>query len=70
MSSGADIFSDNGDSGSLIVTTLQDGTRVAVGLVVGGATSGTAPGGKISIVLPIANVLARLNLTLVSGHNI
>lgn len=66
----ADIFSDNGDSGSLIVTTLQDGTRVAVGLVVGGATSGTAPGGKISIVLPIANVLARLNLTLVSGHNI
>jgi hypothetical protein len=65
-----DIFSDNGDSGSLIVTTLPDGTRAAVGLVVGGGTSGSAPGGKISVVLPIMPVLERLNLTLVSGHNI
>lgn len=66
----ADIFSDNGDSGSLIVTTQADGTRAAVGLVVGGATSGAAPGGKITIALPIAPVLARLSLSLVSGHNI
>lgn len=65
-----DVFSDNGDSGSLVVTTLPDGTRAAVGLVVGGAISGTAPGGKISIALPIVPVLTRLNLTLVSGHNI
>jgi hypothetical protein len=65
-----DIFSDNGDSGSLIVTTQTDGTRTAVGLVVGGAASGAEPGGKITIALPIASVLTRLNLSLVSGHNI
>lgn len=65
-----DVFSDNGDSGSLIVTILPDGSRAAVGIVVGGATSNTVPGGKISIALPITPVLARMNLTLVSGHNI
>lgn len=66
----SDLFSDNGDSGSLIVTTQPDGSRAAVGIVVGGAGSSTAPGGKTTIALPIAAVLARLNLTLVTGHNI
>lgn len=70
ISGDTDIFSDHGDSGSLITTTLPDGTRAAVGLVVGGAASGSVPGRKICIALPITPVLARLNLTLVSGHNI
>lgn len=65
-----DVFSDNGDSGSLIVTTLPDGSRAAVGLVVGGSSSGSVPGGKLTIALPIMSVLATLNLMLVSGHNI
>lgn len=66
----SDIFSDSGDSGSLIVSVGNDGTRAAVGIVVGGATSSSAPGGKITVALPIRSVLSRLNLTLVSGHNI
>lgn len=65
-----DIFSDHGDSGSLIVTTQPDGSKAAVGIVVGGATSGGAPGGKITIALPISTILSRLNVTLVTGHNI
>lgn len=65
-----DLFSDSGDSGSLIVTTLPDSTRVAVGIVVGGGPSNTSPGGKISVALPIHTVLSRLNVSLVSGHNI
>lgn len=65
-----DLFSDNGDSGSLIVTTLPDGTRAAVGIVIGGGPSNTSPGGKISVALPIDTALTRLNVSLVSGHNV
>jgi hypothetical protein len=65
----SDVFSDNGDSGSLIVTEHLDGSREAVGLVVGGASSNAVPGGKITIALPIDTILSRLGMKLVSGHN-
>jgi hypothetical protein len=64
------LFSDNGDSGSLITTIDQNGQRKAVGLVVGGKNDGSAPGGKITIALPILPILQGLGVTLVSGHNI
>lgn len=65
-----DTFSDSGDSGSLVTTVDANGVRHAIGLVVGGMVDGSAPGGKVSLVLPIQPVLAALNLSLVSGHNI
>jgi hypothetical protein len=65
-----DLFSDNGDSGSLITSTDSSGKRIAVGIVVGGYTDSAAPGGKITIALPIAPILQALGVTLVAGHNI
>jgi hypothetical protein len=65
-----DVFSDNGDSGSLITTLDQNGQRFAVGIVVGGMNDGSAPGGKTTIALPIQPILAGLGVTLVSGHNV
>jgi hypothetical protein len=65
-----DLFSDNGDSGSLITTLDGTGQRFAVGIVVGGKSDGTAPGGKSTIALPIAPILQGFGASLVSGHNI
>ncbi|TIP49649.1 MAG: hypothetical protein E5X77_10075 [Mesorhizobium sp.] len=65
-----DVFSDNGDSGSLIVAVDQNGQRNAVGIVVGGMNDGSAPGGKTTIALPIQPILAGLGVTLVTGHNV
>lgn len=62
-------FSDNGDSGSLI-TAVIDGERRAVGIVFGGSPSGKAPGGILTVALPIEPILQALNVTLVAGHNI
>jgi hypothetical protein len=66
----ADLFSDNGDSGSLITTVDGSGQRFAVGIVVGGMSDGSAPGGKITMALPIELILQGLQVTLVSGHNV
>lgn len=63
-------FSDNGDSGSLITSIDENSLRTAVGIVVGGMQDGSAPGGKITIALPIQPILAALGVTLVSGHNV
>jgi hypothetical protein len=63
------LFSDNGDSGSLI-TTVVGGQRIAVGIVVGGKNDGSAPGGKTTIALPILPILQGLGVTLTSGHNV
>jgi hypothetical protein len=64
-------FSEAGDSGSLVVfTDPADNQRYAVGLVFAGAQDPTALGGVSSYVLPIEPVLARLGLSLASGHNI
>lgn len=64
-----DMFSDNGDSGSLVTHVDAAGTRHAVGIVVGGCVDTKAPGGKISIILPIHDALQKLGVTLVSGLN-
>jgi hypothetical protein len=64
------LFSDNGDSGSLVTTIDQNGQRKAVGIVVGGKNDGSAPGGKTTIALPILPILQGLGVTLVSGLNI
>jgi hypothetical protein len=40
------LFSDAGDSGSLITTIGQNGQRYAVGIVIGGRVDGSAAGGK------------------------
>jgi hypothetical protein len=66
---GGSLFSDSGDSGSLI-TTVDNGLRKAIGIVVGGMTDKSAPGGKTTIALPLEPLLAKLQLTLVSGHNV
>jgi hypothetical protein len=64
------LFSDHGDSGSLVTSMDANGQRTAVGIVVGGADDGRAPGGKITLVLPIERILREFQVHLVSGHNI
>jgi hypothetical protein len=66
----AQLFSDSGDSGSLITAIGPDGNRQAVGIVVGGRNDRAAPGGKVTIALPILPILQGLGLTLVAGHNV
>lgn len=63
-----DIFSDSGDSGSLVTHVDAQGVRHAVGLVVGGCLDNSAPGGKRSFLLPLRPILARLQVSLVSGY--
>lgn len=64
-----DIFSEGGDSGSLVTHVDAQGIRHAVGLVVAGCLDNSAPGGKRSIILPLQPILNRFNVTLVTGHN-
>jgi hypothetical protein len=63
-------FSDYGDSGSLVTAVDEDGTRTAVGLVVGGFTDKAAPGETTTLVLPLKPILERFEVDLVSGHNV
>ncbi|RZL04511.1 MAG: hypothetical protein EOP36_00420 [Rubrivivax sp.] len=65
-----DLFSDSGDSGSLVTTIDQNGARRAVGIVIAGTADSGAAGGKLTIVLPIEPTLQKLGVTLVSNHNI
>ena len=65
-----DIFSDSGDSGSLVTHIDAAGVRHAVGLVVGGGADNNAPGNKISLLLPLRPILERLQVSLVTGHNV
>jgi hypothetical protein len=64
------LFSDQGDSGSLMTSIDQSGQRIAVGIVIGGMTDGSAPGGKTTIGLPILPILQGLGVTLVGRHNV
>jgi hypothetical protein len=64
------IFSDSGDSGSLITSVDANGNRIAVGLVFAGMSDVNAPGGKLTLALPLEPVLNQLGVTLVSGHNV
>lgn len=66
----ADVFAAGGDSGSLIVAVQPDGSRAAVGIVVGVVTANWAPGGLATVALPIQPILSRLGVTLVSAHNV
>jgi len=61
-------FSQEGDSGALVTTVDAQGTRHAVGLVVGGVRESS--GRALSFIIPIAPILERLNVSLVNGHNI
>lgn len=65
-----DIFSDGGDSGSLVTHVDSSGARHAVGIVVGGAIDNKVPGGKLTLVLPLRPVLDRLSISLVSSYNL
>ncbi|MBA4786560.1 MAG: hypothetical protein H2039_00825 [Brevundimonas sp.] len=61
----AEPFSKAGDSGSLIVQTDPDGVKRAVGLLFAGN-----PRTGETFILPLAEVLKKLDLNLVSGHNV
>ena len=63
------IFSDSGDSGSLVTTVDAEGQRHAIGLIVGGGADRDAAGGKITLILPIGPMLERLGVALIGGHN-
>lgn len=65
-----DVFSEAGDSGSLVTTVDLAGQRHAVGIVVAGCDDSAAPGGKRTLVLPLRPILDSLQMTLVSGHNL
>lgn len=65
-----DRFSDSGDSGSLVVHQADDGHDYAVGIVVAGGADNQAPGGKMSLIMPIRPILDLFGVQLVSGHNI
>lgn len=58
-------FSRSGDSGSLVVNVTPDGNRTAVGLVFAGNEQR-----GLSFVLPLPEILDRLGLSIVSGHNV
>lgn len=65
-----DLFSDHGDSGSLVTTVDAQGVRHAVGIVIAGMPDATAPGGKLTLILPIGPALNDLQVQLVSGLNV
>ncbi|WNC88834.1 hypothetical protein RI103_14115 [Paraburkholderia sp. FT54] len=65
-----DRFSEGGDSGSLVVHTDAGGVRHAVGIVVAGGADSSAPGQKLSMIMPIAPILALFGMNLVAGHNV
>lgn len=64
-----DVFSDSGDSGSLVTTVDGTGQRHAVGIVVAGCIDSNAPGGKRSLILPLRPILDSLKVTLVNNFN-
>lgn len=64
-----DVFSDAGDSGSLVTHEDASGQRHAVGIVFAGLIDGSAAGGKRSLILPLRPILDRFKVQLVSGHN-
>lgn len=58
-------FSRPGDSGSLVVSIGADGSRKSVGIVFAGNEQR-----RISFILPLPEILDKLGLTIVSGHNV
>lgn len=64
-----DVFSDGGDSGSLVTHVDANGIRHAVGIVFAGCIDNSAPGNKRALILPLRPILNRFNVTLLSQHN-
>jgi hypothetical protein len=64
------IFSESGDSGSLVTHQDEGGNRHAVGIVFAGRDDAAAPGAKVSLVLPLQPILNSLGVSLVTAHNI
>lgn len=62
-----EVFSEEGDSGSLVTSVDGAGERHAVGLIVGGFKGAVGTG--YSLVLPIESILNALGVELVAGHN-
>jgi hypothetical protein len=58
-------FSKPGDSGSLVVSIDADGNRKSVGLVFAGNEQRA-----LSFILPLPEILQKLQLTIVSGHHV
>ncbi len=58
-------FSRSGDSGSLVVSTDGNGTELAVALVFAGNEQR-----GISFILPLTPILQRLDVEVVSKHNV
>ncbi len=65
-----DRFSESGDSGSLVTNVDANGIRSAVGIIVAGLQDSRAPGGSLSVVMPIRPILDQMAMSLVSGHNV
>lgn len=65
-----DRFSEGGDSGSLVTALDANGQRTAVGIIVAGLQDNRAPGGTVSVVMPIRPILNQMALSLVSNHNV
>lgn len=56
------LFCSGGDSGSLVTVENSDGNRFATGIVMAACDT-------VGYILPIHDILTRLGVTLVSGHN-
>ncbi|WP_421526325.1 hypothetical protein [Pseudomonas yamanorum] len=63
-------FGQPGDSGSLIVQVEDNGTRHAVGLLFAGGTDSLGPEGQRTFFLPIRQILEKLQVSLLGGHNV
>lgn len=63
-------FGQPGDSGSLIVQVEDNGTRHAVGLLFAGGSDSLGPEGSRTFFLPIRQILEKLNVRLLGGHNV
>lgn len=59
-----ELFSKPGDSGSLVVQVMPDGSFQSVGLVFAGNSRGE------SFILPLQPILDKLDLNVVTGHNV
>jgi hypothetical protein len=65
-----DVFSDQGDSGSLITTRNSNGNMASIGLLFAGGPDSRAPGNLRTLILPLRPILERLGVELVGGLNV
>lgn len=63
-------FGQPGDSGSLIVQVDDNGVRHAVGLLFAGGTDSLGPENSRTFFLPIRQILDKLQVSLLGGHNV